>query len=171
MKDILIWILVAIIFFLLIKLGKNEKKTKKYYDTAKRELKELFLTSEEMLLELEDLSEKLLKKLDVKYKEINKVLQRIEGYDINKIGYNGSKVSGLTGNETMDSRKIKEGDHGPLPDKYYQVHELNAKGYDLTQIAKTLNMGKGEIKLILNMDKIAHGENLYKDSTNRKTTG
>ena len=71
MKDILIWILVAIIFFLLIKLGKNEKKTKKYYDTAKRELKELFLTSEEMLLELEDLSEKLLKKLDVKYKEIN----------------------------------------------------------------------------------------------------
>ncbi len=160
MKDIVIWILIGIIFFLIIKQNRDEKKTKGYYDTSKQELKELFYTSEEMLQELEDLSEKLLKNLDIKYKEINTVLQRVKGYSTNKI-------DGPPKNQDVGCLQIKAMDDIPLTDRHFQVHELYRKGYNLTHIARTLNMGKGEVKLILNMDKTAD-ERKYKGTENGK---
>ncbi|RCX15543.1 hypothetical protein DFR58_113125 [Anaerobacterium chartisolvens] len=60
-------------------------------------------------------------------------------------------VSGI--HEAQEAREEEKGKRIPLNGRYKEVLDLAQKGMDHTEIARLLNMGKGEVQLVLGLNR------------------
>ncbi|MGM9571672.1 MAG: DUF6115 domain-containing protein [bacterium] len=97
-------------------------------DAAEKMAEELELTAKTILAEIEEKSAAIGKMLD----EGDELLQRIE---------------------RIKEENITSISNNVLLEKQREIKKLLAEGHDLGAIAKLLDMGKGEIKLILDLSR------------------
>lgn len=97
-------------------------------EAAEKMAEELELTAKTILAEIEEKSAAIGKMLD----EGNELLQRIE---------------------RIKEENITSISNNVLLEKQREIKKLLAEGHDLGEIAKLLDMGKGEIKLILDLSR------------------
>ena len=97
-------------------------------EAAEKMAEELELTAKTILAEIEEKSAAIGKMLD----EGNELLQRIE---------------------RIKEENITSISNNVLLEKQREIKKLLAEGHDLGEIAKLLDMGKGEIKLILDLNR------------------
>ena len=110
-----------------------------------------------MLKELNQFSSYIQSELEKKHKELLFLYQMIEDKE-KKFAISKDVVTEQHSLEDF-SNEIKENEngsevHGVLNNKYYNsIIELYKSGKDTSSIAKELNIGKGEVELILGLSK------------------
>jgi len=137
----------------------KEKELRKAIDEAQDMINELVYTSEIIVDEIEN------------YISSKKQFINNEDFsDIKKIS-NAEVKSGEIKNEKIiddcidENKKIGESFKNKILErresKYEEVHKLLNQGLSIDEIAKKLKMGKGEVKLIITLDRgISNNENI-----------
>jgi len=124
---------------------------------VEKELKERIDEADQMLKELNQFSSYIQSELEKKHKELLFLYQMIEDKE-KKFAISKDVVTEQHSLEDF-SNEIKENEngsevHGVLNNKYYNsIIELYKSGKDTSSIAKELNIGKGEVELILGLSK------------------
>lgn len=112
-----------------LRLSRKKRKYSVYGEEAAQKMaEELELTAKKILEEIEEKSAAIGKMLD----EGNELLQKIE---------------------RIKEENITSISNNALLEKQREIKKLLAEGHDLGEIAKLLDMGKGEIKLILDLSR------------------
>jgi hypothetical protein len=144
------------------------KRYIKEMDNKKKELTGIIEDAKDMIEELNRFSDYIVTQMDIKNQEL---LTNLKIYD-EKLGDLNKKVNNsnfgselIIGNINIDEEKFIEYKHTgkntkdsnkkvlPINNKYKQVVEMSNKGMCNTEIARELNIGKGEIELILELGK------------------
>lgn len=145
-----------------------EKKRSRDYrletDERKHELQQAAEDAEQLLDELNNFSNYIVTRMEEKQQEVESVIQAVDQRlnlfeQINDIQFvipKQEKESPILENEAImepapPAAMTKKARVIPLNEKRRQVIKLYKDGYDNTEIAKMLNMGKGEIELISRM--------------------
>lgn len=111
------------------------------------------------ILELNDYSNFIKKELNEKHKELLFLYQLINEKEVNikKIAednlYKEEKPKNKEPITIFDDLPLDETVDNKIKDQNNQILSLYKEGYNITEIAKALNVGKGEIKLILDLYK------------------
>lgn len=167
---ILVGILIVLMSLICI---LHDKKTAHDYrtdlDRKKSELMEVIEDAEVLLDELNRFSDYILNKIDDKNKEINSTFSCIEekfdlfnNLELSKIN-NTERNNNILDNivipfdeiieKSEENRSKNKKKIVPFEVKRDEVIKLKNSGFNSTEIAKRLNMGKGEIELITRMCK------------------
>ena len=122
----------------------------------------------ELLNEIQTLSRDVTIDLEQKLSELKELLQladkKREELSSEKVGdmKKREKTAERQTNETISIDKpnpeleitVEDDDAPPLPsNRYQQIYQLADQGYSLDEIARAVQMGKGEIQLILSLRK------------------
>jgi hypothetical protein len=110
------------------------------------------------ILELNDYSNFIKKELNDKHKELLFLYQLINEKETNikKIAEDNLYKEEIKNKEPItifDDLPLDESVDNKIKDQNNQILSLYKEGYNITEIAKALNVGKGEIKLILDLYK------------------
>ncbi|MGI6778685.1 MAG: DUF6115 domain-containing protein [Acetivibrionales bacterium] len=135
---------------------KKSDNYEKRLDRKKYELSAIITDAEEMIEELNKFSEYIVTQIDMKNEELLKSLKNIEERleSLNEKSYNQNDrrepEQGISPkqSQTLESDKVI-----PIDGRFRRVLALAQDGLSHTEIAKNLNMGKGEIQLILGINK------------------
>lgn len=128
----------------------------------KNEIKENIDTAQEIIKELNDLSEHIIINLDAKiqrlYKMMEDVDQKIKNQAMLIDKNNTGDIKDIFENSVIGLEEKKQNlqDIGPVAENNPSVEEvlqLFTQGYSSSQIAKHLNKGIGEVQLIHNLKK------------------
>lgn len=155
------------LFFLLFlrKWAMNE-----YYRMEKKqkEVTELLETADEMINELNKFSDYIVRDVEDKANEVKQIIneldsvveekkQKIQKQKDNLALLNSGATYNLQKNHVLP--KLKRTEHKQeqraidLGNKSMQILKLSGEGLDEAEIAKKLNIGRGEIQLVLGMKK------------------
>lgn len=130
------------------KRGRDEEKK---LDEKKKELIEIIADAEQIIEELNKFSDYIISQIDQKKDEMWKSLQMMseqakqENFVSEAVDSSDTKkrdVTDSTGKKTI-----------PKDNKYLNVIKLSQKGMSSTEIARNLKMGKGEVQLILELNR------------------
>lgn len=169
---ILIGILVVCIAFILV--AYDRKKAHDYRldtDERKHDLMEVISDAEQLLTELNKFSDYIVSEMEQRHGSLEQsIVKADEKLDLlNRIVLEDTSVQniGITSKEDIISISDKGNEEAvatledvsncrsykviPLNEKRREVIKLSNKGMDSTEIARVLNMGKGEIELIHRM--------------------
>jgi ATP/maltotriose-dependent transcriptional regulator MalT len=139
----------------------------KQIEEKKNELIRVIEDAEQMLLELNKFSDYIVTQINEKNDQLNDKLNEFEDR-VSRINIEQSKTQDLIlDNSFFDNRekgtefqsnnydKVKKKDEKVIPIniRHKEILQLSSTGLSDTEIAKRLNMGKGEIQLILDMNK------------------
>ncbi len=137
-------------------------------NSKKKELKEIIEDAKDMIEELNKFSDYIVTQMDIKNKEL---LINLKAYDekLNSLEAKANKYSyknePVIENVYIDQVEYPEYDYAEkninngrekapqISNKYKQVIEMSNQGMSCTEIARELNIGKGEIELILELGK------------------
>jgi hypothetical protein len=148
--------LLIVIIFLIFIAGNNkrENNTLKLADIRKTELKKILIDAETKIEELNRFSEHVITRIEFKDEELRSNLRWFEEQ------MNSIKEKAMDYNELSDSSldKIEQFTESrdnmiPVRNKYKEVARLAKEGFSEIEIAKRLNMGKGEIQMVLSLQK------------------
>ncbi len=140
----------------------NNSNSSKVFEQKEDELLKNIEIADDIIKELNDISDSIIQKLDGKISEINDLLKKAEE---KTVSYEKEKIinTEIQNPEEQTAEKyIKEDNikkielkkNSRLPYKELEkIIELQDKGYNSSQIAKFLNKGIGEINLIMNLKK------------------
>jgi uncharacterized protein YneR len=105
--------------------------------------------ADEAITELNDMSKNIFREFDSKYQELLFLYNLIEQKqkNIDKVPFGAEYTQRLDSEAAVPNDK-RRADINP---KFANVLELHSGGNSIEEIAKQLNMGKGEISLILNL--------------------
>ncbi len=118
----------------------------------------------QMVDEMNRFSDYIVTQLDLKNKElwdsIKKFEEKMQKYSLNIKDLNSEldrinnkiECSSLLANKVYNNSKSRK--VIPMNRRYSEALELAKNGMDVTEIAKKLNMGKGEIQLVLGLNQI-----------------
>lgn len=165
---------ICIVFFALIWMAVEKKNARDYrleLDEREHELRQVIEDAEQLLNELNNFSGYIVDRLEEKQKSIEDLLARID----EKTGNLSNAEIIQPANNAVDDIKEPdktEGENTPCSEEAYagflqgkkgklislderknEVIKLYKKGISSTEIARMLNMGKGEIELISRMCK------------------
>jgi hypothetical protein len=188
-------VLMAVAFFWILLDRKQTYDYSSGIDEKKTELLNIIEDAEEMMEELNKLSEYIIEQMDIKNEEMNrgikKIDERLKQLDVelkesmsvktyrpgkvsNGDSFNCKGISGSTfesfereyknespKNDSSGTAHLHSGIQQikskekviPMKGRYKEVLKLSEDGLNETEIAKKLNIGKGEIQLILGMNK------------------
>lgn len=149
-----------------------EKKNMRDYrldlDERRHDLERVIEDAEQLLNELNDFSDYVVNNLENKQQSLETAVRTLDERlellsqlkDIDPEVSGGETFSPVSeqnfndlGTEAPDIQPVKKGKVIPLDVKKREVIKLYKSGMDSTEIAKMLNMGKGEIELISRMSK------------------
>ncbi len=162
--------------------GKRSKNYAGQLEEKSRALEEIIADAEQMIIELNKFSDYVAEQVSQKSDEFEKKLNEFEkklssfkelpseskkeqipsvSETVQCTSTDGiseeirERIFPSTSQETADSmmQLKKEEKVVPLGNKYREVLALSQKGYTQTDIAKKLKMGKGEIQLIIEMNR------------------
>lgn len=128
----------------------------------KNEIKENIDTAQEIIKELNDLSEHIIINLDAKIQRLYKMMedadQKIKNQAMLIDKNNTGDIKDIFENSVIGLEEKKQNlqDIGPVAENNPSVEEvlqLFTQGYSSSQIAKHLNKGIGEVQLIHNLKK------------------
>lgn len=162
--------LIVIMAFLTTKYVYEKRKVRAYFqrlEESRNSLEDLFDEGEKMIQELNRFSEYIVARIDVKNAEIWSSIKKLdEKVDESERRIRIIKVeadrmqsdlkAALVRGKVGPGAGINEGRVKkviPINSRYRDVLKLAANGYSDTEIAKKLGMGKGEIKLVLDLCK------------------
>lgn len=162
--------LIVIMALLTAKYVYEKKKVRSYFqrlEDSKNSLEDLLDEGERMIQELNRISEYIVSRIDIKNAEIWASLKRLDEKVLEserrirmikveadrvqsdlKASLARAKVISGSGASEERAKKVI-----PINSRYRDVLKLAANGYSDTEIAKKLGMGKGEIKLVLDLCK------------------
>lgn len=166
-------ILLAILLILAIFFIKKAFIFSKHYEEKKNKLVEIINDAELMIEELNKFSDYVVTQMDFKNEELSinlkKAHEEIEGLaqktqnvvnlasEANKMRKNEMSEDmkrGIIGQNTeMAVNESSINNVIPINSKYSEVLRLSKSGISEVEIAKRLNIGKGEIQLILELNK------------------
>lgn len=161
---------------------KRSKEYGKQLEEKRQALEEIIGDAEQMIIELNKFSDYVTEQVSKKSEELEKNLKGFEeklsniketsieskNEDSNlehlAVECTGPESFAEESEQSVDppvsqeienpiSQPKKEEKVVPLNDRYKEVLNLSQKGYTQTDIAKQLNMGKGEIQLIIEMNR------------------
>jgi len=129
-------------------------------DKKEMELLRNFEIADDIIKELNDISESTINSLDEKIAEINQLIKKSEeiiyslqtaSSEVKHTHGNDKMVEELPATEKSGDFEIESPDN--QPQELLKIVEMANRGYTPFQIAKTLNKGIGEINLVLNLKK------------------
>lgn len=190
--------LIVNIFVWIILYQRKIEDDNSYFEDKKRELLNLVEDADEMIQELNNLSDYICTRIDQKNNTLNKAIDELKMYlekfeklhqeslfntttlftDTNNVVYDSLKVIEKDGSQkiqtnmdlhafnVMDNKKISDENIDKVENnrkhlnkttltsqKYKKILNLAEKGLSSIEIAKNLNMGRGEVQLILDTRK------------------
>ncbi|WP_341877216.1 DUF6115 domain-containing protein [Defluviitalea saccharophila] len=117
---------------------------------VEKELKERIDEADQMLKELNQFSSYIQSELEKKHKELLFLYQLIEEKEKKLAISNGGELQDYLSDIKEKKEELEV--HNILNNKYYNsIIELYKSGKDTASIAKELNIGKGEVELILGL--------------------
>ena len=167
---------VLLVAFSLVWIFLDKKKAfnfVKSFDKKKQELIEIISDAEEMIEELNKFSEYIVHTMDLKNEELNKNL-KIAEKKVNSLSERAnvtcnenSEMKPQESRESLVHREVVSNTDNdiavalakkidnviPIKNKYSEVIRLSKEGMKSLEIAKKLDMGKGETELILGIRK------------------
>ncbi|NLM13141.1 MAG: hypothetical protein GX209_05305 [Epulopiscium sp.] len=119
---------------------------------VEKELKERIDEADQMLKELNQFSSYIQSELEKKHKELLFLYQLVEEKEKKLAVFKGEENYAPSNNTKEKKEKLEV--HRVLNNKYYNsVIDLYKSGKDTSSIAKELNIGKGEVELILGLSR------------------
>lgn len=159
------------IMLILVSLGMIAYDRKKGYDYStklidkKEELEAIISDADQMINEMNKFSDYIVTQMELKNEEMSTSLKVFEE-KYNQLNTRNSQsnmestaVQQMAVNADSVISQVNKIHHKinekvvPINNKYKRVIQLSEKGISDTEIAKSLNMGKGEVQLILEMNK------------------
>ena len=162
---------IFIVCFALIWMVIEKKNARDYrldLDERKHELQQVIEDAEQLLIELNNFSGYIVDRLEEKQKYLEELLMKVDG----KTGSADSYESRKPDKKSAESIATEKKNNDFIPDKDYmsllsekkgklislddrkrEVIKLSRNGISSTEIARLLNIGKGEIELISRMCK------------------
>jgi DNA-binding NarL/FixJ family response regulator len=159
------------IMLILVSLGMIAYDRKKGYDNStklidkKEELETIISDADQMINEMNKFSDYIVTQMELKNEEMSTSLKMFEE-KYNQLNTRNSQsnmestvVQPMAVNANSVISQVNKIQHKinekvvPINNKYKRVIQLSEKGISNTEIAKSLNMGKGEVQLILEMNK------------------
>lgn len=169
MNSFYVCIIFTGIMLMIVSLVMIAYDRKKAYDYSaklsdkKEELEIVISDADQMINEMNKFSDYIVTQMELKNNEIttnlkvfedkynqlnNKIIEsNIEDVIITDVAVNGSSVENYKIHSKSKDKVI------PINNKYKRVIQMSRNGISDTEIAKSLNMGKGEVELILGMNK------------------
>lgn len=149
--------IVVVALFLIKKDSYNNSKYKEFLYEKENELLRNIEIAEDIIKELNEVSDGIIDQLDKKVSEINKLLHQVENLpaksvsplDAQRITHENTERNGIH-NTVIDN---KAGEGQGLDREVQKIAQLKEEGYSPAQIAKKLNKGVGEVSLIMNLKK------------------
>ncbi len=132
---------VALLLFALIK-QRDTKNTDQKLDKLDNSLKE----AENIIFELDDLSNSVRKEIDEKYQEM------LQLYSI----LDEKKNESIAEKTQAEYKKINK-NLRPVSEKASKIKSLYDQGYTVSKIAQLLKIGQGEVNLTLNLNRERSG--------------
>jgi hypothetical protein len=165
---IVIGIVIEIISFIWIIIDKKRRiDLKKVVDSKKEDLVEIIEDADVMVEELNKFSDYIVSEIDIREKKLEKIFNKTdkiinaqestsEKYKNGTYGNTELSYKYLLDKTQMNINNIKKKNNNNnnvihLNPKYRDVLDLKNSGMGIEDIAKKLNIGKGEVKLIINM--------------------
>lgn len=157
------------IFCIVIIIHDNKKLLShiKFAEEREQQLKEVISDAELVIEELNKISDYIVNEMEKKKKEYQDTMQCIES-DINKLNEKRTELLNSLSEIRKDRafsknpKRKKSKDKPDLVDlkvepfslnsKYSEVLRLSREGMEVTEIARRLSMGKGEVQLVLKSD-------------------
>ncbi len=168
-------IVISAALFLFIWTWIDKRKIKVLLESinnGKDNLKEIIDDAEEMINELNRFSEHIVTRMDIKNTEIWRSMKKLDekveqsSRRVRQIKMESDRIqsdikgtlaktrlaeTGIQEENPTQKNKDTQRKIIPMSGRYREVLNLAANGYSDTEIAKKLSMGKGEIKLVLEL--------------------
>lgn len=151
---LIILLCVGFVFIVIGVLKKETKDNDEFFIEAGQSIKlvkDAVKDADDAVEQLNSLTEDMLNEFDEKYQELIFLYQLIddmknlESKDYNSDFYendNNMKKSNKKYNNTINNPKLKE------------IIKLHEEGKSISEISKSLNIGQGEVKLIMELNKV-----------------
>jgi len=170
-----IGVLLIIISFLFPKEKKNReeitvtKESDKLLEQREDNLIKTINEADDAIEQLNDISKQIFLQQEEKYQELLYLYEIIEQKkkELTNASENKQAKENLNVNQTLSDNTKEDMKQDIKQDikkeavesisKYDEIFKLNEQGYSITEIAKKLNMGQGEVNLVLELKK--RGEN------------
>lgn len=165
----LVFLVIMMVVAVFISIFKSKKKLDRgieLINQKKEELSSIIEDADQMIQELNKFSDYIFTKVDNRYKMLDEKFDKVYSELQKYAAYNENKLSKNPGNSDLidfGSKSTGEGENKQrrsknkrviqLNTRYREVMNLHSEGLSETQIARKLDMGKGEVKLIMEMIK------------------
>lgn len=176
----IIFIGIIVVIAALVSIMLDSKKSRDYnkdLDKKKKELLDIISDADEMIIELNKFSDYIVSQINVKSAELGEISDKY-GFEAttkssgilmdesdekvneaNDIEYDKKYDKEFDNKENLiENTKVIKADnikYNKYRDnaKYKQVFELSENGFEAADIAKKMNMGKGEVQLVLELNR------------------
>ena len=158
-----IGVLLIIISFLFPKEKRNReeititKESDKLLEQREDNLIKTINEADDAIEQLNDISKQIFLQQEEKYQELLYLYEIIEQKkkELTNISENEQLKENLNVNQTLldNTKEDINKEAAESISKYDEIFKLNEQGYSITEIAKKLNMGQGEVNLVLELKK------------------
>ncbi|NSW89856.1 MAG: hypothetical protein HPY74_04080 [Firmicutes bacterium] len=157
---------ILLVIFCTVLIIYDNKKLLSYIklaDEREQQLREIVSDAELMIEELNSFSDYIVNEVEKKNVEFKNNIQHLEA-EINNLNHKTEELFEILNNINNNQSLLKDEEKDKteidsrqsfisLNSKYSEVIRLSKEGMEETEIARKLNMGKGEVQLILQFTK------------------